>query len=426
MVKAALGKGMKDLINKNFGISEDGPDKDDDKAKEELKTSIDRYQAQGFDISLLKALEGKDAKDILKGISEFREAIKKISAAKTVIKSLEPYGYTEEIEQINQDIQDPKKADIVLKNVDELRARMMDEHNVQPTKKETPKVKLPQELGKKAERIMAEEGGQPDTEDLDPEALDELMSELEDIGEAFDITEEEMLGDPELLDKIRDWELQGLFVDKIKSLLREDPDKARAEVENFEKDLKELLVQKERFENMDMSNFKKQAEELNIKFQYPNMANEIKNELDLMEKYLKELEKETEEPQKPEPEEIPPEEAPPSEAEVEVEPEQESPEAEDQDDIPEAEEHEDEPQQTEEEAPSEDAPPTQEPETQEAAPSQESEFAGFDTEQLMEMAKEAYRNGDTEASLKYFEEILRRDPENSKARFMKRRLSSKS
>jgi len=49
----------------------------------------------------------------------------------------------------------------------------------------------------------------------------------------------------------------------------------------------------------------------------------------------------------------------------------------------------------------------------------------MDLDQLMEMAKDAYRNGDLERSLEYFQEILNRDPENSKARFMLRRLSSK-
>ena len=52
MAKPALGKGMKDLLGKKIGIARMGPSKDKDSVKEELKINIERYQAQGFDVTL--------------------------------------------------------------------------------------------------------------------------------------------------------------------------------------------------------------------------------------------------------------------------------------------------------------------------------------------------------------------------------------
>ncbi len=412
----ALGKGMKDLISKNFGIEEKGTAVNADKAKEELKINISRYQAQGLDVSSLKKLEGKDARTIMEGIADYRRSVKKLAAANTVIKSLEPYGYSNEIEEINKDIKDPSKAYNVLTKVEELRKRALSEHNVDAPRKETPKVKLPHELERKAERIKGEYITKED-EDLDASALDELMSNLDELGSAFDLPAEDMVEDKELLEKIKAWEDQGLFVDELKNLLTEDIELARKESQEFEKDLEELMVQKERFENMDLSKFKKQAEELKIKFQYPNMASEIRNELDMMEKYLKELRAEDQ----------------PASEEDRVDAADKDEDEGGLSDIPVSrpEDHmgtdaTESPDKKEGTAPplEKEAEPQEEPE--EAEPLEDQRFPDLDIDQLLDRAKEAYRNGDNEGSLEYFREILRKDPDNSKARFMIRRLSSRS
>ncbi|MEA3558839.1 MAG: hypothetical protein U9R75_06245 [Candidatus Thermoplasmatota archaeon] len=412
MVKAALGKGMKDLISKNFGIAEEEPSRDDGKIADELKVNINRYHTQGYNVVPLKELKGKDAREIMAGIEKYRNSLKKLTVANTIIRSLEPYGYNIEIEEINRDIVDPTKADMVLSKVEKLKERALSEHNVKKTRKETPKVKLPQELGEKAERILGEGNRSKVEEDdleLDPGALDGMLNDLEDIGDVFDIRSEDLVEDQELLEKIKTWSDQGLFVDKLKTLLTEDIDLARSEADVFEEELKDLEEQKKRFEEMDLSNFKKQAEELKIKFQYPNMVNEIKNELDMMDKYLREFEKETLEREEAPMETPQPalEEAPEEKPEIqETPPEEEVPVPEPSEAPPEA--------------------PEEEPEPMDATPIEEDRFSDLSLDQLMDMAKETYRNGDNEGSLEYFHEILRRDPDNSKARFMTRRLSNKT
>ena len=111
MGKPALGKGMQDLLNKNVGmVKREGPKDDKNGSLEQLKLNISRYQAQGYDVSLLNKLEGKGPREIIKGIEDFRDAVKQLSGAQTTIRSLEGYGYTKEIEKINSMIKDPSQG----------------------------------------------------------------------------------------------------------------------------------------------------------------------------------------------------------------------------------------------------------------------------------------------------------------------------
>ncbi len=406
MGKPALGKGMKDLLGKNIGMSKKEPPKDKDNVKRELKTNIDRYQAQEFDVALLRDLKGKDPDVIHKGIESYRDAIKKLNSAQTVVRSLEGYGYKDELEPIKKKLKDPTKADSLLVQVEELRERALTEHNVKVDRKEAPRVKLPENLKAQSEKISQMENDIDEEIDLD--SLDGMLSDLNDIGDAFDM-EIEQEADP-MLEKIEAYESEGYFVDRLKALINEDKGKVAEEMAVFEEGIKEMRELKERFRKMDLSEeFAQQTEEMKIKFQYPHMASEIKNELDAIDKKIEDALKAA----------MPPEEAPEPVAEPEA------PEEPLEETIPQPEaapEEEPAPEPVPEEPPQEEAP--QEAPEQDETPAEEI-FPDLSLDDLLYKAKEVYRYGDLELSLKYFQEILRRDPDNSKARFMIRRLTAK-
>jgi len=414
MVKPALGKGMKDLLAKNIGMAKKEPSKDKEDVNEELKVNIQRYKAQEFDVTLLRNLEGKDPAIVQKGIEDFREAIKKLNSAQTVARSLEGYGYKEELESITEKLRDPSNADSVLGQVEELRERALSEHNVKVEKKRTPKVKLPENLKAQSEKLSGKE--EVEEEDIDLDSLDGMLSDLNDIGDAFGMDAEDE-ADP-LLEKIEAYETEGFFVDRLKSFINEDRKKALEEMKTFEQGVPEIRKLKERFRKMDLpDDFSEKGEEIKIKFQYPHMASEIKNDLDAIDKSIEDAlkaemppeEPTVEEEKPPEPETVVEEEKPPEPVPEEPpQPQEEEPAPEE---APEPEPEPEEPQAPEE------TPAPQEPE--------EALFPDLSTEELLVKAKEVYRDGDMELSLKCFQEILKRDPDNSKARFMIRRLSSK-
>ncbi len=432
MGKAALGKGMKDLLAKNFGLEEEeGPEKDKDKAQDELQVNIERYQAQGLNVEPLKKLRGKDPKKVSKGIADYRAAVKILNSAQTVLRSLEGYGYNKEIEAINENIKDPSKADQVMTAVEELRDRAHTEHDT--ASQGSPGRKLSKSLKEKSEKLRGNGAIQEASIEIDESALDGLLNDLDEIGDAFS---QEIETDT-LLSRISQWEELGYFVDKLKNSAAEDRDRAEKEADQFEKDVKKMEKVKEAFKEMDLTGFQQEAQELMLKFQYPHLAKDVENELkriiDIQKKADTLLEEEegpettAREDEEPEPEGV---------EEPEVKPEIESPVEEEEPQEPEVEPS------AEEKAPEEEAEPPEEPDEEEEDPRKpaeeeppkerelepsegESDLSGHTPDELMEMAKEAYKEGRMEESLTIFKELLKKDPDSSKARFMIRRISSK-
>lgn len=417
---------MKDLITKNFGVAEKDASIGEKRAREELKVNIERYQAQGYDTRLLKDLKGKSVDDLQKGIESFRNAVKKLISARTIIRSLEGFGYTKEIESLEERLMDPSWADKVLKEVEDLRDRAMAEHNMPLEKKETPRVKLPKSLREQSEKLNRQgtgpqEGSEGET-GLDESELDEMLSRLEDLGGSLSLEVLEREND-ELLRKIKSWETEGFFVDRLVTLLSEDRPQAEMEIEAFEQGIAEMRELKKRMDRMDLSGFEKQAGEIRVKLQYPHMSSEIRNELDEIDRKVEEALK-AEVPAEMSPEEIKEELVPgPGPEEEEVPAPSEEGEAAPED-IPGT--GVGETLQPEEEASGVEEPPI-EGDVPEGIPEAETVtgLEGVPLEELMERAKDAYRDGDLVSSLRIFEEILKIDPENSKARFMIRRLSQK-
>jgi hypothetical protein len=431
MGKAALGKGMKDLLAKNFGLEEEeGPEKDKEKAQDELQVNIERYQAQGLNVEPLKKLRGKDPKKVSKGIEDYREAVKVMISAQTVLRSLEGYGYNKEVEAINEHIKDPSRAEQVLTAVEELRDRAHTEHDTAASKKGSPGRKLSKSLKEKSEKLKGNGSKQEASIEIDESALDGLLDDLDEIGDAFSI---EIETDP-LLSRISQWEEMGYFVDKLKNSAAEDRDRAEKEADQFEKDVKRMEKVKETFNEMDLTGFQQEAQELMLKFQYPHLAKDVENELKRIidiQKNADSLLEEKETPGKTEKED----EAPAGEeSETEMEPEGkteiEAPPEEEKSREPEVEPPQEEVKPPEEEDAPE-TPPAEEaeeelPEEEKTEPTHvESDLSGHTPDEIMEMAKDAYKEGRMEEALTLFKELLKKDPDSSKARFMIRRISSK-
>ena len=182
MSKPALGKGIRDLLPKKMVSSVNTEKEDITKANEELKVSRQRFSAQGYDVSKLDDLKGQRDDQIMKGIDDFRDAIKQLTSAQTVIRSLEGYGYADEIDAIKERIRDPSQADGVLKEAEELKERAFSEHNLKNVKKE-PRV---EEGPKDDTPIPPEEPAVPEEEagpslgglDFNSDELDGLVVKL--------------------------------------------------------------------------------------------------------------------------------------------------------------------------------------------------------------------------------------------------------
>ncbi len=460
MGKAALGKGMKDLLAKNLEVGSKKAPKDEKMgAKEELDVNIGRYQAQGYDVAMLKSLRKKEAPAILKGIEDFRDKVKILNSIQTVIRSLEGYGYSKEIESITERLKDPSRARELVQEVEDLKYRAKTEHAIDEEKRSAPRKKLSKSLKEKAKMLKEEdqeEGSAPqEMEGIDDGLLDGMLDDLTDIEDAFSL---EMKDDP-FLKKISKWEEMGYFVDGLKTTLTESGERAEEEAVQFEKDVRKMEKIKERFKEMDLTGFKTESQEIQLKFQYPHLSGDVENQLDEIDRIKREAEKElggtaeeTTPPEEPE-EEIPeepgeetPEPAPEQEEETpapepETEVKEEVPEEEVEEDIPpppqdptidvqEApiEPVEDTPTEPEPEpAPEHPPEPTPEPQPEEEVPPQAQDdiYSGKSADELMEMAKDSYKDGSMEESLLLFKEVLKKDPESSKARFMIRRISSK-
>lgn len=401
MGKAALGKGMKDLLTKNVGMPETKKDESrtEDQILEELKVNINRYRAQGFDVEDLKELEKSKVEDITNGIEAYRKGVKVLNTVQTILRSLEGYGYSKEIEEISEKMAFPSKAAEVLSEVEELKDRARTEHNFNKPRQGKNASKLSESLKEKSEILNRKTEPEDESDiEIDEDLLDDMLGDLDEIGESFDLDIED---DP-LLSKILDWEAMGYFVDGLKAAVTDDREKAVKDIEQFEKDISKMEPVKKRFNEMDMTGFNQEAKEIVLKFQYPHLAKEIENELgriDTIKKKASELDIQPE-----------PEEEPRDDPEVVV---KDEPEAAPK---PEPEEEEQSP------APVEDISKESKPENEVQAVS---EYDDNSPDELMEMAKDAYKNGNLELSLTLFKEIIKKDPESSKARFMIRRLSKK-
>ena len=386
MIKAALGKGMKDLIAKNFDIPEKkGHSRDKISANEELKINISRYQAQGLNVEPLKELRGKQSEEVSKGIEGYRSAVRVLSTAQTIIRTLEGYGYTKEIDAIYDRIKDPTKAVEVLRTVEELKDRAQTEHNIKAKVKGSPARKL-SELLKEKSQILKDKDDVSNIQ-IDEGALDGLLDDLNDISDTFSLETED---DPILM-QIIEWEDRGYFVNGLKKSLTEDRKKVEKDIEQFEKDVQKMESIKERFSGMDMTGFRNESKEIKIKFQYPHLSKEIENELDHIDSMKKDADKLTEI-----------EESSTDEEGTIKEP-----------DVQQA------------EGINEPTPEEVEPQPVKKEEKPDERYSHLSTDELMDLAKETYKEGKLEESLTIFKEILKKDPDSSKARFMIRRISSK-
>ncbi|MCU0800062.1 MAG: hypothetical protein MUC62_10405 [Candidatus Thermoplasmatota archaeon] len=407
MGKPALGKGMRDLIAKNFGVeTREPPAPDRKKALEELEILISRYRAQGYDVSYLESLKELNISDISSGLDAFRMSIKVLAGAQTQLRSLEGYGYTKEIEAITADIRDPLKAEEVLLKVEELKDRALTEHNIKLERKDTAKVKLPESLKLASMKLKTDRACSTDQEQvLDQKCLDSLLDNLDSLSNVFSVQDDV---DP-LMVKIADWETKGYFVDRLKTAYSEGREVADVEIARFEEDLKELVLLKERYRSLDLTGYEKERKELEIRFQYPHLWFEIKNELDRLSSLLSQsAEKEQEVVAVP----------PAIEASAPVE-EKVEPTTQPLPSVPSP------PKGTvAEEAPKPpEAPPAPPPEVKSPpAPALDDKAT---PDELLEKAKEAYSQDRLDEALTLFKHVLAKDPENSKAKFMIKRLSSK-
>ncbi len=290
MPKPALGKGIRDLLPKNMEASLTTEGEDARKAREELKVNRQRFSAQGYDVSLLDDLKDRSDDEIIKGIETFRDAIKQLTSAQTVIMSLEGYGYADEIAVIRGRIRDPSKAVEVLKGAEELKKRAFSEHNLKNIKKEA-EVGRPE---KDDTAVPPEEPAGPEEEpspgDLDFNA-DELDGLLDDLDGAFaeDIPVEEPVPsreeavDSTIIGKITKWSEEGYSVDHLMAVVQEDQEKAAVDIAAFEMGLSVLPGLRERFDKLDRTGKEDRAREIEDMFLSPHRFEEISRGIDEIE-----------------------------------------------------------------------------------------------------------------------------------------------
>ncbi len=224
MGKLALGKGMKDLLPKSKGseIVEKlrREETDLDALRNELQVNIERFQTQGYNVTPLKDLiKKKGPKVIREGIERYLESVKTLTVAHTHLKSIEGFGYKDEIEVIMERIKDPVTAREVLKEAEELKDRVSSEHvperPIEDEKEEEipqPPVEQPPINKSGIEGVLiptqeAEEATAPEPEeevstpepesdipageDLTSMDVDSLLDDLEELGEVFETDDQE-------------------------------------------------------------------------------------------------------------------------------------------------------------------------------------------------------------------------------------------
>lgn len=318
---------MKDLLPKTLKIGREKKE-DENSLREELKVTIERYRAQDFDVTPLKDLEDKSIRKIRNGIDKYLNALKKLNSALTVLKSLEGYGYTKEIEAIIENIKNPDMADKVFQDAEDLKERAFAEHNIKHERVEdTPGARVMKSLqarskvingvvGKEDEPLdpgMIEEGGS--TEEINTEDFDALLNSMDGLGDDLDLN-------------FNDLESESPSEEPV-------PEPAEAPVKEEPSPIEEPI---------------------------PEPAAEPETVMPPVE------------------EEVPPPEEPAA---------------------------------------------AEEPAPAEAIPEPTPVEAPVNIELLMEKAKDLYRTGDMLDSLSMFEEVLKNDPDSSKAKFMIRRIKQK-
>ncbi len=295
MSKPALGKGIRDLLPKKMVSSVNTEKEDVTKASEELKVSRERFSAQGYDVSILDDLRGKRDDQILKGMDAYRDAIKQLTSAQTVIRSLEGYGYADEIDAIKERIRDPSEASLVLKEAEELKERAFSEHDLKNVKKE-PKVEVPEDDAAIPPEVPAEPqeeaGPSPDALDFNADELDGLLDDLDgafpgDLSADGPVEEpppqeEEAVGSV-MIEKITKWSEEGYSVDHLMVAVQEDQEKAAADVALFEKGLSALSGLRERFDKLDRAGNEEKAGEIEEMFLSPHRFEEISSGIDKLE-----------------------------------------------------------------------------------------------------------------------------------------------
>ncbi|MCK5772301.1 MAG: hypothetical protein KAH57_00795 [Thermoplasmata archaeon] len=295
MSKPALGKGIRDLLPKKMVSSVNTEKEDVTKASEELKVSRERFSAQGYDVSILDDLKGQGDDQILKGMEAYRDAIKQLTSAQTVIRSIEGYGYVDEIAALMGRIRDPSQANEVVKEVEELKERAFSEHNLKNVKKE-PRIEVPEDDTTIPPEVpvepQEEEGALPDTLDFNADELDGL---LDDLDGAFpgDLSADEPVEEPAaregeavgsaMIEKITKWSEEGYSVDHLMAAAQGDQEKASADVAIFEKGLSALSGLRERFDKLDRARNEEQARQIEGMFLSPHRFEEISRGIDELE-----------------------------------------------------------------------------------------------------------------------------------------------
>ena len=379
---------MKDLLPKTLEIGEE-KEEDEKSLREELKVTIERYRAQGFDVSALNELEGKPIPHIRSGIDQYRGALKHLKSAMTVLRSLEGYGYTKEIKAIIENIKNPDMAEQVFQEAEKLKERAFSEHNIKHERRsDTPGSRVMKSLqarsriingvvGKEDEPLEEETVPQEEEEEsqdgVNNADLDALLNSMDGLGDDLDLNFDDLLVDGGEDESVPESPQEELPVEEEPQAVEPVP-----EPEPVEPPVEEPAPEPE---------------------PVPEPVEEP-------------ITPPEEEVPSPEPEETPMEESIPAEEPVpEPIPEPEAPpmeeEVPDEEPIPEPVA---EPEPEPEQPPEEEETPTGEP---------------VNLELLMEKAKDAYRTGDMVDSLSIFEQVLQNDPDNSKARFMIRRIKQK-
>ena len=396
MGNPVLGKGMKDLLPKKFEVQKEEKD-ENGTYREELKVTIKRYRAQGFDVDMLQEIKDKPIDEVKRGVERYRNAIKKLKSAMTILKSLEGYGYNYEIDQILENIKNPSMADRIHDEAEKLKERAFSEHDIRPEKKITPGEKVLNSLKTRSEVV----NGKVESDDVDPDKLDALLNDLDGLGDEMDldIDDQDLFSDEEEpTDEIEEEQVteespSGDETGPV-SPEEEEPETPDREVESeSEGEMEKEEVPEDlpaEDETTPVSHEEEQAETPEREGQPESGEGaEIEHELE-------EGVPEPTEPQLPD-------------SHVETDMAYEETAEDGGETIPQQEEVS---QASEEEI------------AEEPTPS-EPEGTPPDIDRLMEDAKESYKEGDLEGALEIFEEILKWDRENAKAKFMRRRLRSK-
>jgi len=444
---------MKDLLPKSLErTAEKTPARDTDSVMDELQTNIERYSAQGYDVTVLKDLTGAEPGPMLRAIEAYRENVKKLNTAMTVLRSLEGYGYSSEIESVMNDIRNPSKADEVLARIEALRERAISEHNLDKGRKETPKTRVLKELKVASQTIQkgaaSANGDQiSDISELsfDNADVDSLMEDLADLGSAFQSEVPQPVAD-RYSDILLQWTQEGFFIDRIKEMLLEEGKDHDADVERFQKEVDHIKTLKARLEAIDPTGFEERVGLISLKLPYTYMAKDIEHDIEELEEIRRNKEAQEQHIPVSEPEEAPEgvevtdgplaptaEELPEDEPASEESPEGPIPQPEGHEEgapVPETPEGADmgtlegvEDDATVETPSSGHLNGPEPPGEPNGTPSDIGQDLSLD--ELLELAKDAYGSGDLKRSLELFNALLEKDPENSKARFMIRRISQK-